>query len=609
VTRTPPPSSPGRKWTSDPTRLLAAWAVATVVATTALYAGRLDGEWIFDDYHAVVRNEQIERLWPPTWAWYDHDVPWASRPAVSFTVALDFALHGRSPSGYRGFNLAVHLANGLLLLWIVRRLLAAWPALRMSERDAAGLAGAVALLWSLHPLQTELVKYVSQRTELMVSFFYLLTLAAALARFEATSRRASAAWSGVAIGACALGAMSKEVIVTAPLAVLLCDRAFVSGGFARALRQHRGLYAGLACSWAILIPLVVAGPRAEAVALSSEISPLSYLRTQAGVIVEYLRLCFWPDALRLSYPVWTARSWADFPPQGAIVVVLFAATLWACWRRPRLGFAGAWFFLTLAPSSSVVPVVTEIAAQRRIYLALAAVIGLVVVGGFVALRAWAGANPRRMRAVRAAGLALLAMACVALGWRTGVRTDDYRSRVSIWQEDVRIDPDHPAALFNLASALLDAGRPEPAAVYFDRGIQALERLDPETGAALLYSSSLDLVAAAYQATGRAAAGLPSLRRLAGMHPDVADAQLAYARLCLAAGRPEEALDPLQRAAALDPGSPEPWIRMVEAFERGGRSRRALSALDAAIQLAQGEERERLVARRPRLAARAAEAGP
>jgi tetratricopeptide (TPR) repeat protein len=585
-----------------------AWGIATVVATTALYAGKLDGEWIFDDFHAVERNDQIKRLWPPTWAWYDHDIPLATRPAVSLTVAIDFALHGYDPGGYRAFNLAVHLANGLLLLWIVWRLLTTRPALGTSESEAAGLAGVVALLWSLHPIQTELVQYVSQRTELLVSFFYLLTVGAALARFGATSRRASAAWSGVAIGACALGAMSKEVIVTAPLAVLLCDRAFASGGFGRALRRHRGLYAGLACSWVILFLLTWYGPRLGAVAVSSEVSPLSYLRTQAGVIVEYLRLCFWPDALRLSYPPWTARSWAEFPPQGALVVVLFAATLWACWRRPRLGFAGAWFFLTLAPSSSVVPVVTEIAAQRRVYLALAAVIALVVVGGFLALRSWAGAGQGRVRAARGVGLALVGLACLALGWRTAVRADDYRSRISIWTEDVRVDPDHPAALFNLASALLDAGRVEPAVAYFDRGLQALERLDPKTRAALLYSSSVDLVATAYRTTGRAAAALPAFRRLAGLHPDVANLQFAYARLCMAAGRHEESLEPLQRAADLDPGSPDPWIRMAEAFERTGRTGRALSAFDAAIERAEGAERERLISRRGRLAARAIEAG-
>jgi Flp pilus assembly protein TadD len=126
---------------------------------------------------------------------------------------------------------------------------------------------------------------------------------------------------------------------------------------------------------------------------------------------------------------------------------------------------------------------------------------------------------------------------------------------------------------------------------------------------VLYSSSLDLLAAAFEATGQAAAGLPSLRRLATAHPDFADVQYGYARLCLAAGRPEEALGPLRRAAALDTRSPQPWIRMAEAFERSGRFDSALPALDEAIQRAEGAERERLIGRRARLAARSGKAVP
>ena len=95
----------------QPFAAIAAWGIAVVVVTIALYAGQLGGEWIFDDYHTVERNHQIERLWPPAWAWYDHDIPLASRPAVAFTVALDYAVHGRDPRGYRAFNLAAHLAK------------------------------------------------------------------------------------------------------------------------------------------------------------------------------------------------------------------------------------------------------------------------------------------------------------------------------------------------------------------------------------------------------------------------------------------------------------------------------------------------------------------
>jgi hypothetical protein len=106
------------------------------------------------------------------------------------------------------FNLAAHLANGLLLL-AVRRLSGRLARPGTGEVEAAGLAGAVALLWTLHPMHTELVEYVTQRTELLVGFFYLLTMVAALARFEAASRRASIAWSGL-VGACALGAPARR---------------------------------------------------------------------------------------------------------------------------------------------------------------------------------------------------------------------------------------------------------------------------------------------------------------------------------------------------------------------------------------------------------------
>ena len=104
-------------------RLLALWAVATLLVTGLLYAGHLEGDWFFDDHVTVLANDRIERLWPPTWAWFEEDTPLASRPAVAFTVAADFALHGTSPRGYRRSNLALHLASSLLLLWLVWSLL------------------------------------------------------------------------------------------------------------------------------------------------------------------------------------------------------------------------------------------------------------------------------------------------------------------------------------------------------------------------------------------------------------------------------------------------------------------------------------------------------
>jgi tetratricopeptide (TPR) repeat protein/hypothetical membrane protein len=584
------------------------WAVVTVVTAAGLYAGHLGGPFIFDDSASIVRNQRIEQLWPPVWLQQEESSPLASRPLAALSMAISFALHGRNPAAYRATNLAIHLLNALLLMLVLRRLLARWPDLGLNEPLKAAAAGSVSLLWSVHPLQSEAVSYISQRTELIVGFCYLATLYSAMRAMDANSRRETRAWSGLALFACVVGAFTKEVIATVPVAVLLYDRAFVSGGLASALRRNGRLHAMLACTWLIVGAILVTSSRAGSVGVGHGVSSLDYLRTQAGLIAHYLQLCFLPDELRLSYPLWTAKTWAEVEPEGAVTVILAAATLWACWRHPRLGFAGAWFFLILGPSSSLVPIVTEIGAERRMYLPLAAVIGVVVVALAAGAEAWegrlAGAHPARSRWLAVGGLALTAAVALALGSRTLERLGDYRSRVAIWSVDARIDPDNPAASFNLALALVDEERYAQALTHLDRGGRALDRLDMATQVAVLRVTALEVLPSVYQMMGRPDLGLSFFRRLGAAHPDLARVQLSYGSLCLAAGVAEEAVEPLQRAATLGPESLQAWQLLTDAYARTGRGEQALVALGRAIELAKGAERERLTARRARLEARA-----
>ena len=85
----------------------------------------------------------------------------------------------------------------------------------------------------------------------------------------------------------------------------------------------------------------------------------------AELLAEFaVPVCFWPIATRIGQII----------PAASVIAALLAATLWALRRAPALGFLGAWFFLILAPTSSFVPIVTEVAAERRMYLPLAAVV-------------------------------------------------------------------------------------------------------------------------------------------------------------------------------------------------------------------------------------------
>src|SRR5688500_8117302 len=218
----------------------------------------------------------------------------------------------------------------------------------------ADLALAAALVWAVHPLNSEVVNYISQRTESLMAGFYLLTLYAAIrAKDERGSR-----WAVTAVAACVAGLACKESMVTAPVAVALYDRVFLFDSWKAAVQRRRALYAGLAATWILAAILIAAGPRAAVAGFSSGVSPWTYLMNQAVIITRYLRLTIWPDALVIFYGWPQALTAADVLPHLVFVSALIALTALALWWRPSLGFLGAWFFLTLAPASSIVPVAT-----------------------------------------------------------------------------------------------------------------------------------------------------------------------------------------------------------------------------------------------------------
>ena len=134
--------------------------------------------------------------------------------------------------GFHAVNLLIHLLAALVLFGVVRRTLLTSSLKEQFGGAASGLAMAVALIWAVHPLLTESVTYLTQRTESLMGLFFLLTLYCAI---RGASSGHPWRWYAVAIAACALGMGAKEVMATAPIVVLLYDRCFLSGSFREAL--------------------------------------------------------------------------------------------------------------------------------------------------------------------------------------------------------------------------------------------------------------------------------------------------------------------------------------------------------------------------------------
>ncbi len=321
------------------------------------YRNSFQGPFFFDDAPSIPENPHIRHLWPlpealaaPPYSTVD------GRPTVCLTLALNYAWGGLNVSGYHAFNLTVHLLSALVLFGIVWRTLDSEKLRGRFHGAPVWLAAAIALIWELHPLQTESVTYIVQRTESLMGLFLLLTLYCTMRGARSPRPRP---WYLAAVIFCALGMGSKEVMVAAPLIVLLYDRVFLTLSFRELWQRRAGLYIGLAATWILLAVLVWRTPHSATGFGLKDLTAWDYLKTEASVILYYLRLCFWPRPLVVDYSDWPiASSLTNALVPGVVVVGLLSATVWALRNRPWVGFLGAWFFLLLGPTF-------ELSAQRR----------------------------------------------------------------------------------------------------------------------------------------------------------------------------------------------------------------------------------------------------
>jgi tetratricopeptide (TPR) repeat protein len=428
------------------------WPLLLTLTGSVVFANSLSGVFTFDDIVGLVENESIRQLWPPTAVLSPpaDSEPVAGRPLVNVSFAINYALDGLEVRGYHAVNIALHIGCALLLFGLVRRTLllpgSGTPWLTPPFR-AEYVAAAAALLWMVHPLTTEAVNYVSQRTELMMALFLLATLYAGVRAAVDRGR-----WPLVAVATCALGMACKETMVVAPVLVVLYDRVFLYRSWAEAARARGSFYPALAATWILLAALIWSGPRWETAGFSTGVSPWTYLLNQSVILVEYLKRVIWPVNLVHDYGEPLARSLSGVAPYAATIVALLAATAYALMRHPAVGFLGATFFLVLAPTSSILPIATEVGAERRMYLPLAALSVLLVLA---ATDVW-----RRIPRLALPGaLATMLLLAVPLSAATIVRNRDYADELTLWQTTLERWP-HARAHRNYATLLKREGRRE-----------------------------------------------------------------------------------------------------------------------------------------------------
>lgn len=557
-------------------------AIAAGVVYWVYWHG-LSAPFVFDDRGTIVDNRTIEHIWSRDVFSAPRETPVAGRPVVNVSFALNYAMDGRRVEGYRLTNIGIHVLCALVLFGL------AW---RTSLPVNAALA--VALLWALHPLNSEVVNYVTQRTESLMALFYLLTLYCARRAHGEGARHGW--WEAAAVLACTLGMASKESMITAPLAVVLYDRVFLFDSLRAAFRSRARLYLGLAASWVLLAALVASAPRNLSAGFTAhDADPWTYLLNQAVMITRYVRLSVWPRDLVLYYGWPLPLTLTDVLPQALFVLGLLALTAVTLYRKPRLGILGVWFFLTLAPTSSILPIATEVGAERRMYLPLMAIVVLAVAGLSQLSPIWS----------RGRALALTIVAAL-LAAGTYARTAEYASSLTLAQTTHERWPT-PASHSMLGTELAAAGRfaeaethlrvaapVHPPARYYlgtvldkqGRRSEAIEHLrafiasqPPELDQV---ETARRLLADALTKEGRLDDAAVEYRAVLARHPDDGQALVLLGQIALRHQRFDEAIDLFRRGAAVRPGDASALVSLGIAYASTGRLNDAIAAFEKAV---------------------------
>ncbi|HUR59104.1 MAG TPA: tetratricopeptide repeat protein [Opitutaceae bacterium] len=498
-------------------------AAILVVGTWLAYFNSLRVPLILDDRLAITENPSIANLGALSRVlWAPPDVPTAGRPLLNLSFALNHAISGREVFSYHVVNVVIHCLAALALLGVIRRTL-------LHQRDALPIAAGVAALWAWHPLQTAAITYLSQRAESLMGLCYFVTLYAFVRGAQAVR---AGRWLVVSAVACWAGMAAKEVMVTAPVLVLLYDRVFVSPSLAAAWRLRRGYYAALAASWIFLGVLMTASHiGARSVGFDQGVNPLSYALGETRVVVKYLALCFWPSPLVFDYGFDVLKvPLAHVIPCVLALAAALAAIAVAARRSPRLAFVMAAFFLVLAPTSSMVPVALQPMAESRLYVPLAGAVAVGVCGAY----ALGGRRALVATWAVAAGAAVL----------TVRRNADYRSEHSIWNDTVAKVPFSARAQNSLAYVVAQIpGRSADAIAGYEKAA----RLRPDYGEAH-YNLATELA----KDPARTDEAIQSFERSIAVQPHYAKAHNGLANLLVRVGRVEDGVRHYERALQLRP---------------------------------------------------------
>ena len=551
--RSSPGARPAKDAKADSTRWQA-WLICVllIAATFAVFGRTVDFEFVnLDDGDYVFQNPNV--IAGLTASGVAHAFTHGSLanwdPLTTLSHMLDCQLFGLHPAGHHLVNVLLHAAAAVLLFLVLRQM-----------TGALWCSALVAALFAIHPLRVESVAWVTERKDVLSGVFFMLTLAA----YVRYARKPGAAAYLLVVGAFALALMSKAMVVTLPLILLLLDW-WPLGRFAR-----RDGAPGTARLLVEKIPLLVLSGAATAVSIMLQnqahavqsFDRLSLATRLGNALIScgwYVGKIFWPSNLAVLYPYPTHGLPAGEVAAGALVLVgITAAALWWRWERPYLLAGWLWFLVMLLPVIGLVQLGSQARADRYTYLPQ--------IGLYAALSWLLGSVALSRSRARVAIVGAAVLALTALGTGAYVQTGYWQNSEKLWTHTLACTSDNAVADYNYGTMLAEAGKQDEAITQFKTAVGLL----PD------YAAAWNNLGYAYMEKGQVAEAVKSLQQALALQSDFPEAHNNLGRAFSYVGRLGDAAAQYELAIKEEPNFADAHFNYGNLFVRAGGIKEAVN---------------------------------
>ncbi len=531
-----------------------------------VYSNTFQSSFHFDDMKEIIQNPAIQQLpdLSPVWG----------RHKTRFLTYLSFALNhffGKNAVfGYHLVNILIHTLAATALFFLARLIYKTPKMVSSRPIPADQVALFAALLFAVHPLQTQAVTYIVQRAASLAALFYYAAIYFYL-RHRLWEKKGDL-WLSVTAAAAAM--FSKPIAVTLPIAILMMEAVFFGKESAKKNLTRLIPFVAAAALPAILVRVYGSAEFsgvADITKQTTDISRLDYALTQLSVLCTYLRLLFIPIGQNLDYDYPISRTF--FEPAAMASFVLLVAIVYGAWRllgKDRLATFGIFFFfVTLLPESSFYPLI-DVIFEHRLYLPMAGFALFVAVG----LSNFFQDGKKYV--------ATLSVITLLFGGLAYTRNTVWKDEKTLWEDVIRKSPHKAGPYSALGMHYMQNGDAGKAMEYFERSIQEGQhaRLPIATTTAGAYLN----LGVLYGQKGDADKEIECYEKAIAADPMLADAYLnagvAYGRK----GDVAREIDLYQKAIERDPRSARAYSNLGAALIDGGRIDEAKQALQKALQL-------------------------